>query len=307
MPLHPFLAAHIEVRRTAPRFGSMSAEEARASKAGARFEVWPGAGPVAARDLEVPMPWGACRARIYRPQVATRTLPLVVLFHGGGFVIWSVETHDGMARSIAGGAGCSVLSVDYRLAPEHPYPAPLDDAEAAIRWAQAEAESLEIDPAHIVLAGDSAGGSLALGAALRLADAMPLAGLALVHPMTDAPDSSRISYKECAQGYGLTDSDMQWFWSQYGAPTAVEARPLHSDRLDRLPATFIATAAYDVLRDEGEALAAKLIANGVRTTARRVPGVNHNFLAFARSLPAAQDTYADLVAWMFTLFGRGCS
>jgi acetyl esterase len=248
------------------------------------------------------MSWGRCASRLYYPETSG-PLPLVVFFHGGGFVICDLDTHDGLARGICGGAGVSVLSVGYRLAPEHPYPAGLEDAVASVRWAAAQADVLGTDCERIVLCGDSAGGSLAAAAALRLADeadAPRLAGLALCYPVLDRPDAGHASYVEFAEGYGLTRRDMEWFWGHYSCGDADEAMPLRAANLRRCPPAFIITAEYDALRDEGEAFAARLFREGVLATGRRVPGVNHNFLAFSESLPAARTAMADLCAWIST-------
>lgn len=302
MALDPFLQDYIRRKSSEPRVSDLDVADARASKAASRMQVWPGAAPCASRDLEIPMSWGGCAARLYY-HPAPQPLPLVVFFHGGGFVFCDIDTHDGLARGICGGAGVSVLSVGYRLAPEHPYPAGLDDAVASVHWAVAQADALGIDSGRIVLCGDSAGGTLAAAAALRLggeADAPRLAGLALCYPVLDRPDAGHASYVEFAEGYGLTRRDMEWFWGHYGGGDATAAAPLRAADLRRCPPAFIMTAEYDVLHDEGEAFAARLFREGVLTTGRRVPGVNHNFLAFSESLPAAGAAMADLCAWIST-------
>jgi len=302
MALDPFLLDYIRRKSSEPRVSDLDVADARASKAASRMQVWPGAAPCAARDVEIAMSWGGCSARLYSPQTPG-PLPLVAFFHGGGFVVCDLDTHDGLAHGICGGAGVAVLSVAYRLAPEHPYPAGLEDAVASVLWAISQAELLGIDPGRIVLCGDSAGASLATAAALRLADAADaprLAGLALCYPVLDRPDAGHSSYAEFAEGYGLTRRDMQWFWGHYGAGDAAEAVPLRAADVRRCPPTFIITAECDVLRDEGEAFAARLFREGVNVSGRRAPGVNHNFLAFSESLPAAGAAMADLCAWIST-------
>jgi acetyl esterase len=302
MPLDPFLQDYIRRKSSEPRVSDLDVAGARASKASSRMQVWPAAAPCTTRDVEIPMSWGACAARLYDPG-RPGPLPLVVFFHGGGFVICDLDTHDGLARGICGGAGVAVLSVGYRLAPEHPYPAGLEDAVASIVWAVAQADALGIDSGRLVLCGDSAGGSIAAATALRLADdadAPRLMGLALCYPVLDRPDAGHASYVEFAEGYGLTRRDMEWFWRHYGGGDAAEAAPLRVSDLRRCPPAFIMTAQYDPLRDEGEAFAARLFRESVLVNGRRVAGVNHNFLAFSESLPAAAEAMTELCGWIST-------
>lgn len=302
MPLDPVIADYIASRSHEPRMYEMSPQEARASKAEARMKTWPKAAPVTAKDVEIPMDWGVCKARLYRP--SDKVLPLVVYYHGGGFMICDLETHDGVCRSIAGAANVAVLSVDYRLAPEHPWPAGQEDALAAINWAREAAATLGIDASQIILAGDSAGGHLAAVAALRLAEAAPVQGQALIYPTIQTRDVGHASVKDFAEGFGLTAGDMAYFWEHYlSGQSPHEAELMQRKTTAASPPTFIATAEYDVLRDEGEAYAATLIASGVPTFARRYLGVNHNFLAFAGLIPACDAIYADLTGWIQSLTG----
>lgn len=301
MPLDPFLQAYIRKKAVEPRFSVLDVAGARASKVASRFEVWPGAGLVTARDVEIPMDWGRCRARFYRPE-GDDILPLVVFLHGGGFVVCDIETHDGLARGICGGAQVAVLSVDYRLAPEHPCPAGVDDAVASLKWAVSREHELGVDPTRIFVAGDSAGGNLAVAAALRLGregGVPPLAGQILCYPILDAPWSGQPSYDDFAEGFGLTRQDMEWFWAHYVQDASgEEAMPLRAASLVDCPPTFLLTAEYDVLRDEGEAFAARLYREGVAITGRRYLGANHNFLAFAESLSQAGQAVSDICAWL---------
>jgi len=311
MDLDPFLKASLASRAHEPRMSELTPAQARAARAASRLQVWPAAPDCTARDLGIPMSWGECPARLYLPSDAA-DLPLVVFFHGGGFVLFDIESHDGMARSICGGAGVAVLSVGYRLAPEHPWPAGQTDAIDSVRWALRHAAELGIDPARIILCGDSAGGNLAGMAALELAKdaAVPrLAGLALMYPVTDMPDAGHASYVECASGFGLTAGDMRWFWGHYlrgAGPDPQRQALLCAPDPGAAPPTFVATAEYDVLRDEGEALVAKWLAAGVAVTARRYPGVGHNFLAYATKLSAADAAYRDLCRWIRATLQDGC-
>ena len=234
-------------------------------------------------------------ARLYRPERAYRR-GVVLFAHGGGWAIGSVETHDGLCRAIANGSGASVLSVEYRLAPEHPYPAALDDCDTAWYWLRSAADELGIDFDRVALAGDSAGGALAAGLALRLRDRRePPARLqALIYPCVD-PALESASATEFATGFRLTRANMRWFWRAYlgGAEPSGESAPALAENLFDLPPALVITASHDVLRDEGEAYAARLLEAGVPTELVRVDGTLHGFLRFA-DWPAAQQTRALL-------------
>ena len=303
MPLDPILQNYIDAKRSDPRFSDLDVATARASRVQSRMQLWPEAAPCTATDLSIPMAWGNCRARFYRPEQADGPLPLVVFFHGGGFVICDLETHDGLARNICGGAGVAVLSVDYRLAPEAPFPAARDDAVISVRWAIGAVLDLGVDRKRIFLCGDSAGGHIAATAALELArgeDAIGLAGLALCYPVADAPTAGHQSYTDFATGYGLTRGDMVWFWNHYmGNSTDPDGVSLlQGENLPNCPPTYVMTAEYDVLRDEGEAFASQLKRSGVDVTASRIDGVNHNFLAFAKDVPQAGAALRELCDWI---------
>ncbi|MFK7860099.1 MAG: alpha/beta hydrolase [Granulosicoccus sp.] len=303
MPIDPVLEAYIALRKDEPRLCEMSPQEARASKADARMKVWPRSAAVSALEIEITMDWGRSKARLYRPSDAV--LPLVIYYHGGGFMLCDIETHDGVCRSISGAAGVAVLSVDYRLAPEHPWPAGQEDATAAALWAHKAADTLAIDPTRIILAGDSAGGHLAAVAALQIADTAPVLGQALIYPTIDSSQVGHASYATFAEGFGLTTGDMAFFWAHYlSGASAPEAALLHREDPHKSPPTFIGTAEYDVLRDEGEAYAAHLIGAGVPVYARRYLGTNHNFLAFAGLIPACDDIYTNLSSWIRSLTGE---
>lgn len=300
MTLDPFLQAAIDKKAGEPRMASMTAAAARASRAGLRFQPWSQAAPCNVQNLSIPMPWGNCKARLYQPQ-NDGPLPLVVFFHGGGFVICDLETHDNLARNLSGGAGVAVLSVDYRLAPEAPYPAAELDAVESVKWA---AENLNVDQEKIMVCGDSAGAYLAISVAraTQTDAALPaLCGQLLFYPVTDTPDAGHASYTSFAEGYGLTAKDMQWFWDHYlqGKDAKTEdVSHLQSPSLTSLPPTFLSTAEFDVLRDEGEAFAQRLAAAGVLVTSKRYIGVNHNFLAFPQSLPCAAEALGDACHWI---------
>ncbi len=235
--------------------------------------------PVAeVRDLEVPSPSGTIPARLYRPE-ADGPLPLVVYLHGGGWMLGSVESFDTVVRALANAAGTLVLSVGYRLAPEDPFPAGLDDALCAIRWAAAHAEELGADPQRLAIAGDSAGGNLATVAARRLRDEVPLRMQVLIYPVTDA-GCNTASYGEFGERYGLTAASMQRFWNLYlngGDGLHPDASPLRAEDLAGSPPAFVLTAGFDPLRDEAEAYCDALRAAGVEVECSRYEGAIHGF------------------------------
>jgi acetyl esterase len=238
---------------------------------------------LAAATRGLPLTVGDLRAgdvpvRLYVPEAAAATGapgPLLVYFHGGGWVQGSVETHDPSCRLLAHLSGVRVLSVDYRLAPEHPYPAAVDDAVAAYRWAAENGERLGADPARLAVGGDSAGGNLAAVVALVARDdeALPDAAFQLLlYPVTDVAEKSA-SYAAFSSGYLLTESGMDWFVGKYLPDPARRsewrASPLRAESLAGLPPAYVATCLPDVLRDEGEAYAERLRAAGVPVATQR--------------------------------------
>jgi acetyl esterase len=218
---------------------------------------------------------GTVPARLYTPAAAEPSGPLLVYFHGGGWVQGSVATHDASCRLLAHLSGVRLLSVDYRLAPEHPYPAAVEDAVAAYRWAAAHAARLGADPARLAVGGDSAGGNLAAVVALAARDDEALPGAAfqlLLYPVTDVAAKSS-SYRAYPSGYLLTESGMDWFVGKYlpdaARRTEPQASPLRAPDLSGLPPAYVATCLPDVLRDEGEAYAARLRRAGVAVATQR--------------------------------------
>lgn len=236
------------------------------------------------RELLVDGGDGLQSARLYRPSADDGPpLPVLVFFHGGGFVIGDLDTHDNQARRLCRDLGALVLSVDYRLAPEHPFPAPLDDCLAATRWAAEHAEELDGDPAQLAVGGDSAGGNLAAMVCQRARDegGPALAAQLLIYPVTDLtdPDGQRHrSRRDNAEGYLLTQDDMRWFEAAYTGDdeAARRASPLWGE-LAGLPPAVVVTAEYDPLRDEGEAYARALTEAGVPVTHERFDGLIHGF------------------------------
>ena len=229
----------------------------------------------------VPGPAGEIPVRIYAP-VGTAPFPVLVYFHGGGWVIGNLDTHDGICRSLANRVGCLVVSVDYRLAPEHRFPAAPEDCYAATRWLAEHAGSLGGDKGRIAVGGDSAGGNLAAVVALMARDrgGPKLAFQLLVYPATDTDFETR-SYRENSEGYFLTRADMVWFWNHY-APRDEDRRnpyaaPLRAASLRGLPPALVITAEFDPLCDDGNAYAARLREDGVPVRLSQQDGLIHGF------------------------------
>ena len=251
-------------------------------------------------DRRIPGAAGEIAVRVYRPEGEGR-LPALVYFHGGGWVIGSLETHDGACRELANRIGCVVVSVDYRLAPESRYPAAAEDCYAATKWVAEHAHALGVDAARIGIGGDSAGGNLTAAVALMARDrgGPALRHQLLIYPVTDA-DFTRPSYRENAEGYLLTTKAMEWFWGHYVPDPARReepyAAPLRAKDLSGLPPAFVLTAEYDPLRDEGEAFAARLQQAGVPTRLQRYAGAIHGFFAMGLLSEVARTAIADAVA-----------
>jgi acetyl esterase len=239
-----------------------------------------------ARDLEIPSPTGSIPARAFVPKrddsptgEASGPLPVVAYFHGGGWVVGTLFAFDPVCRALANRSGAIVVSVDYRLSPEHPFPAALHDAIAAVRWLKAHAAELGGDPERIAVAGDSAGGNLAAVIARRLREEIALRLQVLIYPVTDAAMNTP-SYLDFGEGYGLTAASMQRYWRLYlnGADgLQPDCSPLRATDLEGLAPAFVLTADRDPLRDEGEAYAAALAQAGVSATTRRFDGTIHGF------------------------------
>jgi acetyl esterase len=266
-----------------PGVEALSVDEARAGTEARAAGLF---GPVdevaSTEDRAVPGPNGPVRVRIYRPAGAEATLPALVYFHGGGWVIGSIDTHDGTCRALCARTPCVVVSVDYRLAPEHRFPAAVDDAWAATVWVYERANELMVDQARVAVGGDSAGGNLAAVVALRARDhGLPLVHQLLIYPVCDH-DLETASYRENAAGYGLTKAAMSWFWDHYlgtdGDRSHPEASPLRAGDLRAVAPAFVLTVEHDPLRDEGEAYARRLEDAGVPVTLSRYPGVVHGFI-----------------------------
>ncbi len=232
-------------------------------------------------------------ARQYWP-TKSDTLPLIVYFHGGRFISGDLESHDPLCRQLAHATNCRVLAVDYRLSPEHPFPAAADDADTALAWAMANSAST-------ALMGDSAGANLAAVAANGYHGSAQMAAQVLVYPMIDAT-CSLVSHREFSTGYGPTSQDMQRGWHEYlqdkADPRNPRVSPLYQDDLRHLPSTLVITAEYDALRDEGELYARKIEAAGVSVTCHRYAGAIHGFFTMQGVLRLAREALQESAAFL---------
>lgn len=251
------------------------------------------------REYQASGPGGPVPVRYYRGvgTLSDEALPVLVYYHGGGWVIGDLDSHDWTCRAIANAAKCAVVNVDYRLAPEHRFPAAYDDALAAVKWVAANAPLLTIDSARISVGGDSAGGNLAAAVALTLRDesAIKLRAQVLTYPIVDLT----WRYDErFSQGVALTNGGMRAFIDDY-VPQVEQRRdvrcsPLFAASLKGLPPALLILAGFDPLYDEGEAYAARLQKDGVAVTVTRYPGQMHGFASRAKLLPKAYDAIADM-------------
>jgi acetyl esterase len=282
MPLHPQAHAMIDAFAQSPSldYSKLTGSEFRAAFAVPSPAV---AGPGVAQieDRTINRAAGPMRVRLYYPE-GQAPFPITLYVHGGGFVTGSPETTDGICRALAAGAKSLVVSPDYRLAPESPFPAGLDDCWASLEWVHNHAEGLGGIADKMAVAGDSSGGNFAAVIAQMSRDQGPsLRHQLLLYPVLDHSFETP-SYTEFAQGYFLTAEMMRWFWRQYLSAGAMESdwrvSPLRQAMLERLPEATIITAEYDVLRDEAESYASKLIQAGVPTTVWRWRGQIHGFL-----------------------------
>jgi len=300
MPIDPDLAALLARRAQHPPPTDLAALraglEAQAIQLPARD-----VGTVDERGIDLPGPAGVIGARLYRMHAAPQAL--TVYYHGGAFIAGSLCTHDSVCRELAVSSKSAVLSIDYRLAPEHPFPAGLDDCRAALRWAIAHRGTMDID-GPIAVAGDSAGATLALVSAIGIhSDGEPdIAALLLLYPPADLRDGNYASRREFAQGFGLTEAARQMMVRSY-APSEAEQRdprvsPLLVPNLGGLPPTLVVTAQYDVLRDEGAALAIALAHGGTPVEHVRAAGMIHGFANYSGISPAAALAFDRAGAWI---------
>jgi acetyl esterase len=302
VPLDPqcrFLLDQLAARG-GPALHELSVPAARQAFESLRVPA-PGEPVAAVEALGLPGPAGEVPARLYVPAGAPSPSGGLLYFHGGGWVIGSPDTHENLCKALANRSGVRVVSVDYRLAPEHRWPAAAEDCYAAAHHLAEHGAALGIDGARLAVAGDSAGGNLAAVVALlaRERGGPPLLHQVLIYPVTDH-DFERPSYRENGDGYFLTADAMRWFWDHYVPDRADRddwrAAPLRAEKLDGLPPATVLTAEYDPLRDEGEAYAARLRAAGVPTTLSRYDGQIHGFASLLDLLDAGRRAADEIGA-----------
>jgi acetyl esterase len=302
MPLDPVAAGLLQQITDAgmPPLNEMSPSDARV--AAQAFADLAGEGdPVgSAEDRTIPGPHGDIPVRVYTPNGGTAPRPVLVYIHGGGWVIGDIPTTDAICRDVANRAECVVVSVDYRLSPEHKFPIPLNDCFAAVKWVADNAASLGADPGRVAVGGDSAGGNLSAAIALRARDegGPALTYQLLVYPVTNYSFDTE-SYDVNGKDYLLTRDMMEWFWDHYVNSAADGddplASPLRAKDLSGLPPATVFTAEFDPLRDEGEAYAARLTDAGVAVKHKRFEGQIHAFWQMPGLFPAALQA-ADIAA-----------
>ncbi|MFD4433819.1 alpha/beta hydrolase [Nocardia sp. NPDC058497] len=281
-----------------PDVAAMDAAEVRAAIRARRAPLQRLPDMREARDLTIDGPGGQLPLRVFRPHHDGDALPVIVFAHGGGFVFCDLDSHDEFCRSMAAGVGAVVISVDYRLAPEHPAPAAHDDMLAALRWAAENAGALGGDPARIALAGDSAGGNLAATVAIAVRDGggPEVAAQVLIYPVID-DDFETESYQRFGTGHYNTTSAMRWYWQNYAPHGTDDVRlvPTRASSLASLPPAVVVTAELDPPCSAGDAYAQRLAGDGVPVRHRRYNGLFHGFLTIP-SLAATRAARTEVWA-----------
>ncbi len=302
--LDPEVVALLEAveAQGAPALETLSPGDARKAAAKGLKDVAGEAEPIArVENRSISGPGGEIGIRVYSPEIP-RQCPCLVYFHGGGWVVCDLDTHDVVCRAIARRSGAVVVAVDYRLAPEHKFPAAVEDSYAATLWVAANAGGLGIDPRRIAVGGDSAGGNLAAVVSLKSRDegGPALALQVLVYPVTNLASFDTGSYQAFAEGYNLTRAEMEWFRASYLSRPEdgkhPHASPLLAANLDGLPPALVITAECDPLRDEGEAYARRLEQAGVPVNCTRYPGMIHPFFSMPGALTQARKAIQQVAA-----------
>ena len=312
MPLDPSARALIDAANAVfPRLDDMAdAAEARRRIAVAMADMVIVA-PVPIHHVEdrsIAVEGGEIMIRIYRPSTDPAA-PIVVFFHGGGWVLCDLDSHDATARQLANDSGCVVVATDYRLAPEHRFPVPVEDCYAALVWAHAHAAEIGGDPDRLAVFGDSAGGNLAAAVAQMTRDrnGPALRLQILAYPVIDAACDTA-SHRTYGRELNLSSGEVRWCWQQYLASAADAthpyASPNHAITLEGLAPALIIAPEYDPLVDEGAAYAAALTEAGVATTYSLYPGMIHSLLAFSAALPPAEAAFAEIAAALGAAFDR---
>ena len=268
--------------------------DSRTSLSGAREEIFGREDHVlASSHHQVPV-------RVYRPS-SDQPLPCIVYFHGGGWVHNTLEIYEASLRALANASGHVIVAVEYRKAPEFPYPQPLDDCWNTLQWCITHADALRINVQRIGVAGDSSGGNLAAAVALRAENIVTLAFQILIYPCLD-PRLDSASAHEFATGYNLARRSMQWYWDQYVPNiedrTLPTVAPVYASRLEMLPRTYIAVPEYDVLRDDGREYHAALRLAGVDSTYREYEGMVHGFFTYGAITPMYRTLVDEIATWL---------
>jgi acetyl esterase/lipase len=296
--LDPQARRLLDMLGAAPR-GAVEPTLAQRRQAFANLMRWFGKAPdtVATEDIAMPGPGGPLALRLYRCRVGGAATPALVFFHGGGMVAGGLDTHDAMARTIAGEAACAVVAADYRLAPEHKFPAAFDDCQAALRWVGENADRLGLDRERVGVAGDSVGGGLAAAVALATRGLPRLKLQVLLYPVLD-PAGETGSRREFASGYFLDRETVARDLTDYCPPgvdrTDPRLAPLRAADFRDLPPAIIVTAGHDPMRDEGETYAAALTAAGVAVVRQPHPGMIHHFLGLGGVIHHAQEAWREI-------------
>lgn len=296
--------------RTAPPIETLSVEEARANYE-LMGETMAGASvPIHSKDdFNIAGPGGDIPMRRYRPRGLSSPAPALLYIHGGGFTIGSIQTHDRLCEVLAHHAHCAVYSVEYRLAPEYPFPAAVQDCEAAWTWLANNAQAEGLDPQRLAVGGDSAGGNLSAVISQTARDKNLVAPKAqlLIYPAVGIQEDT-VSMTECADGYVLTRAAMEWFFEHYtGTTTNIDSQlaPIRGD-LNNLPPAIVITAGFDPLRDEGADYAKRLRENGVKVIYREHADMTHAFVQFL-SLPECRAAVVKMAGELQGLLASGAS
>ena len=308
MPLHPQVKKILEEAASLglPAYQDLSPVEARKQMLDLSLPVDPLLAVKKVENLMIPGPGGKIPIRLYYPS-GDPPFAVLVYFHGGGWVIGDLDTHHGVCHALAKTSGCLVVSVDYRLAPEHCHPAAVEDAYAATNWVAENSDAIQADPDRFAVGGDSAGGHLAAVVALMARDRKgPRIDMqVLIYPITNY-DFNTPSYIENKEGYMLTRDLMKWFWHHYikdeGEAYHPYVSPLRAENLNDLPPALIITAEYDPLRDEGEAYGKKLQEAGVNATITRYPGMTHAFIRMFAVLDKAHEALGEVATTLKKVF-----
>ena len=313
MPLTAETQAILKLREGLTPSHELTPAEARAQMAAMRAPAAPEA-VAQVHEMVIPGPAGDIPARGYLPTDDPRSLPTIVYFHGGGWVVGDLDSHDPVCRALANRIPASILSVDYRLAPEATYPAAAEDCYAAVEWIAGMYAQQGAPSGRIAVAGDSAGGNLAAVVSQMARDrgGPEIAAQILIYPVTDCNFGTE-SYQSNGSGeYGLSEAGMRWYWDLYlsgeaggdqAKATEPYASPLQAEDLSGLPQALTITAEYDALRDEGEAYAAALAAAGVRSSCTRYDGVIHGFVSAFAAVPEGNQALDQIAAELRGVFG----